>query len=295
MRCIVCGKEASEFALRWPDLQIVECPDCGHIFWNGELNPATISKLYSLSYFKGEEYSDYQMDRKLIQRNFAGHAKHVLHYQSGGSLLEIGSAFGYFLDLVPSSFSVTGYEICEEAAAFARDSLGLNVIGGEFLDAKIDQRFDVACMWDAIEHLERPDLVLERIRDCIRPGGYLFITTGDIGSFVARLRGPKWRLVHPPTHLHYFSRRTIKTLLSRYSFEIVKIDYQGLWRSLHQLFASVYGLRNAKRYLPGSFYLNLFDIMRVVARRTDPADPIDRTSFDVVEKSAHADRTPIDS
>ena len=46
----------------------------------------------------------------------------------------------------------------------------------------------------------------------------LALTTGDIGSVNARLRGHKWRMIHPPTHLHYFSAETMKALLDRHGF-----------------------------------------------------------------------------
>ena len=60
-------------------------------------------------------------------------------------------------------------------------------------------------MWDTIEHLKRPDLFVQKAAADLRPGGLIALTTGDIGSLNARLRGARWRMIHPPTHLHYFS------------------------------------------------------------------------------------------
>ena len=58
------------------------------------------------------------------------------------------------------------------------------------------------CLWDTIEHLAEPEAYLEKIAKSLPVGGWLFLTTGDIGSPMARARGSRWRMIHPPTHLY---------------------------------------------------------------------------------------------
>jgi len=266
MDCVVCETPSARPRTHWPELGIVRCPKCGHIFWNGSLPDDACRVLYSERYFREGEYSDYQADRALLQRNFRRRARLVRRHTSGDALLEIGSAYGFFLDLVRDRFRVQGFEICEQAAASAREQLRLPVRSDDFLACELDERFDAVCLWDVIEHLERPDLFLRKIASLMAPGGHLFLTTGDISSPIARLRGRNWRLVHPPTHIHYFGRETIARLLERFGFEIVEIRHPGAWRSFHQLVATLLRWPNARRYIPGAFYLNLYDIMCLVAR-----------------------------
>jgi hypothetical protein len=57
----------------------------------------------------------------------------------------------------------------------------------------------------------------------LEPGGLLALTTGDIGSLNARLRGSNWRMIHPPTHLHYFSVQSITSLLKRHGIDTVHV------------------------------------------------------------------------
>src|SRR4029453_3695829 len=94
---------------------------------------------------------------------------------------------------------------------------------------------DVVVMWDTIEHLPRPDLTIAKVGQVLRPGGFLFLTTGDIGSRLARLRRERWGLFHPPTHLHYFSRVTIARLLETSGLQMVKTKYVGVRRSIRQV------------------------------------------------------------
>jgi hypothetical protein len=114
----------------------------------------------------------------------------------------------------------------------------------------------------------------------------LFVTTGDIGSTLARWRGSRWRLIHPPTHLHYFSRETVTRLLSRYGLQVVEIKSVGVARSYRQVawstmvqghgwnpqWAELHEMMNRaflwrEPHLPAGkgFSLNLGDIMFVAA------------------------------
>ena len=55
------------------------------------------------------------------------------------------------------------------------------------------------------------------------------MTTGDIGSLMARWRGARWRQIHPPTHLHYFSKLTLAQLLERHGFTVAYAGYDGMY------------------------------------------------------------------
>lgn len=273
--CLVCG--ASRFTSLWDVLQ--RCGSCGFVTaWLGA--PLDPRHLYEGNYFTGEEYLDYGADRVFYQRNFRGRLEEIQHHQPSGRLLEIGAAYGFFLDLARSCFDVIGYEVNSVAVRHASEELKLDVRRGDFLQAGLDDvggQFDVAVMWDVIEHLERPDHFLQKIAAFSKPGAWLYLTTGDIGSLLARYRGRKWRMIHPPSHLHYFDRQTIAMLLNRCGFEVQGIHAIGVARSIRQILYSILVLRLhaptvyrvAQKLVPASagFTLNMGDIMQIVARR----------------------------
>jgi SAM-dependent methyltransferase len=273
--CLVCG--ASSFTPLWEILQ--RCGGCG--FVTARLDaPIDARRLYEGDYFTGEEYLDYRADEAFFRKNFRKRLNQIRQHASGGRLLEIGAAYGFFLDLAREYFEVVGYEVNPAAVAYARTALRLEVRQDDFLaatTADIGGPIDVAVLWDVVEHLERPDLFLRKIADSSRPGGVLCLTTGDIGSFVARQRGRKWRMIHPPSHLHYFDRRTITHLLDRCGFEVLEIKAIGVARSIRQILYSILVLNlhaqrlydTASRIVPSSagFTLNTYDIMQVVAKR----------------------------
>lgn len=275
--CLVCGGTCSLSNL--PGL--LRCSICGFVTADLEMSHHALEALYGASYFAGEEYKDYVSERRLIEKNFRGRLRTLLKYvprTSEKRLFEIGSAYGFFLSVAQGHFaSVEGIDISRDAAVYAAERLKLPVYAGDFLYHPIQGKIDVACLWDTIEHLQAPDLYIEKLAAHMDRGGVIAITTGDVDSFVARIRGAKWRQIHPPTHLHYFSQRTLMQLLRRYGFRLRHRSYDGAYRSLdtmaHVIFkikhdwSAVYQCLKNARLLNWDMYLNLYDIVFVVAEK----------------------------
>jgi SAM-dependent methyltransferase len=276
--CLICRR--TDIAPLYRGL--LRCRNCQYIFADLNLTDDDFVGLYDQSLFKEGEFFDYAADRKHFAKNFRLRYKVLRRYLNPTRhtrLLEIGSAYGGFLDVVRSDFQeLLGMDLTDEGVRYTRAQLGLAAVRGDFLQHDFDaQEFDVVCMWDTIEHVRRPDLYLQRISELTRPGALLALTTGDIGSFVARLRGPKWRLIIPPIHAHYFSRATIARLLDTYGFDIVYDRYTGFYRSASQVAYIILALRHKRPalfrrleqlgVLNWGFYLNIYDIMYVIARK----------------------------
>jgi SAM-dependent methyltransferase len=193
-------------------------------------------------------------------------------------LLEIGCAYGFFLDEVRGAVRhATGIDISCDAVAFAVKEYGLDARHGDYLAMDFGRPLDIVALLDTVEHLKRPDLVIEKIARDLRAGGFIALTTGDIGSLNARLRGRRWRMIHPPSHLHYFSVASLSRLLDRCGFDIVHVSHPGTSRMLAAMAYIIFAIRMNCRSLYNAFvrlpiarwrlHLNLFDIMFVVARR----------------------------
>ena len=146
-----------------------------------------------------------------------------------GHLLEVGSAYGYFLDEARKrGWRVRGVEPAEHAAQRARHVLGVDVAVGPLTELPVDgQSVDVVALWDVIEHVPNPRETLARAFDWLRPGGVLALSTGDIGSLVARIHGRDWSLLTPPWHQYFFSRRTMRAMLVDVGFTVVRIGGDG--------------------------------------------------------------------
>jgi 2-polyprenyl-3-methyl-5-hydroxy-6-metoxy-1,4-benzoquinol methylase len=263
---------------------LARCRACGFVTWPGARSQ-DVETLYDEDYFTRVDYPDYVGNESSLRRSMRRHLDQMSRYGGlEGNLLEIGCAYGFFLDEARRHFSrVMGIDVAASAVSHARQALGLDARAGRFLDMDFDEEsFDAVCLWDTIEHVPRPERFLDRARTLLHPGGWLYLTTGDLSSLNARLRGARWRQIHPPSHLHYFSRATIQRLLERLGFEVVGFETAAYYHTVHNVLASI-ALREgttarvarvllramgepvARRL---GLWVDLGDIMFVVARRT---------------------------
>jgi len=276
--CICCGGVEHVDYLRG----LRRCTGCTHVWADMRLSDDELRALYSENYFLGEEYLDYEKEAPALRKNFRLRLRELAARAPGGSLWEIGSAYGHFLKEAEKHYTAAGCDISEHAAARAREALGQNVVCGDYLALDVPENQDVVCLWDTVEHLAAPERYLERAAGQLRPGGVLALSTGDIGAWMARFRGEQWRLIHPPTHLHYFTARSMRVLLERLGFVAIEVRYHAFWRSADAVAfrllghppekwsAGLYRGLSKAGLLNFSFPMNTFDLMTVYARKGKP-------------------------
>ena len=277
-QCIVCASDAAEPLYAG----ILKCRACGYVSADMRLTDEELVALYNEQFFTGAEFSDYAADEKFFRKNFRLRFKELEKFLDPARhqrLLEIGSAYGFFLDEVRDEFeSLQGIDITDAGVRHARERFQLDVVQADFLAHDYGaQKFDVVCMWDTIEHLRAPNQYIEKIAAHTEPGALLAVTTADVDSLNARLRKGQWRMIHPPTHLHYFSVQTLARLLDNYGFDVIYNRYCGFYRSFGNVACNILVLRQQRPWLfrqiertgltKFGFYLNLYDIMYVIARR----------------------------
>ncbi len=274
--CVLCNQRTEHEALYQT---LKRCKVCSLV--SADLDPSQeeLKRVYGKDYFFEGEYLNYLEEKEVLQKNFKKWIPLLKRFAPHGKLFEIGSAYGFFLELAQNYWEVKGVDISQHACEHG-GSLGLNIECGDFLDIPVEARqYNVFCLWDTIEHLKKPHLYIKKIRETITPRGIICLTTGDIDAFVPRIQRGKWRMIHPPTHLFYFSKKTLFALLRKNDFKIVYASHVGFYRSLKRVLFNLAILKkNGKwralyeyydRLKLGdiAFYLNLFDILLVIARK----------------------------
>jgi SAM-dependent methyltransferase len=230
--CDLCGRRARKHVYDVNGYSIVECADCGLVFVDSEVGPEELVSLYDRSYYEAEDavgYGGYAEAEARKRHHDRTLLDEIEKRGTRGDLLEIGCAYGYFLDEARKrGWSVRGVEPSTHAARFAREQLDLDVRTAAFTDIDVDREsVDAIALWDVIEHLSNPRETIEYAGAWLRPGGVLAISTGDVKSLSARLQGADWSLMTPPWHQFYFSRKTLTSMLERTGFRVLKIGGDG--------------------------------------------------------------------
>jgi len=263
---------------------LLRCETCTHIRANMEVSAEKLAEIYSENYFKGEEYADYLADKIILQQNFAKRLQSIRQLNpvpSYKQVLEIGCAYGFFAELFRNQnphAAYLGIDLAEEAVSYGKNTLHQPLESGDYLQLQAPENsYSDVFMWDVIEHLPNPELFIQKIAAETQSGSRIYITTGDIGSRLATWQKNKWRMIHPPTHLHYFTRQSLKILLSHYGFEEERVSYPPVSRSLKVIFYSLFMLNKKYGSLVKKLYesipekasisVNTYDIMFFTARK----------------------------
>ncbi len=280
--CIACDKNQFKDYGK----ELIECRGCGLVVAKHIPTFDELTKLYQEAYFFGMEYSDYKVDRPALEKNFKKRIEFLDRYlHKDASVLEVGCAYGYFLNLIKDRVGWhKGYDVSEEGVDFAVNELSVNASTKDFLkenDVK-QNSVDLVCMWDVMEHFGEPQKHIEKAAQLLKKGGVLCFTTGNVGSFVAKKRGVNWRMIHPPTHVYYFNKESAKQLLAKYGLEVKSVRHKATYRNTDSVFNQLIVNKKAKQKsakvletghkvakITGmsnfNFPLNLYDVMEVTA------------------------------
>jgi SAM-dependent methyltransferase len=256
------------------ECDILQCATCG--LARAEVSNFDPSRYYTNDYFSGvhpDGYADYRGAEPILRREFAHSIGFIRKYRSGGRLLEIGCAYGFFLEEARSFYDVAGIEIAKEAADFCRQR-GLRVLTGVADENALAQlgMMDVIMLLDVIEHLPEPQETLALCRRYLNPDGIITITTGDFASLYARLSGSHWRLMTPPQHLWYFTPESMRRLSRSLGLRLEVCDHP--WKlvplslitfQMRRMLGNPYPVVRHGSHI--GIPVNVFDAMRCVLRK----------------------------
>jgi 2-polyprenyl-3-methyl-5-hydroxy-6-metoxy-1,4-benzoquinol methylase len=130
--------------------------------------------------------------------------------------------------------------------------------------------FDVIVMNDFLEHVQNPSLALKIAREMLKKDGLIFIATPKADSLIAKLSGKKWLHMKPDEHIYYFSYKTIRELLEKAGFKVIKQRSLGRVRNLEIIFLKI-GTYTDIFYKSISFF-KLNKILRNMSFNLDPGD-----------------------
>ena len=253
--------------------EISQCLDCGVVY---NSSPAFSRSVYTE--VVDEKYDAESGSRMLeFSRAYKTFKKHFpQHGISKIRLLDAGCFTGVFLNYLKCEEGRTvegrGIEPSRWAAAEAR-SKGLWVEEGFIEDLlRPGLSLDAVTMFDVIEHVADPRLLLRHVREALGPEGLLMLTTPNFETvFRPIFRHRYW--FFETMHLFYFSPETIRRLLEETGFEVLSLKRHLKVIPFHYLMERIAGQFPSFSFLakipwPRGLRLPLYiGQMRVIARK----------------------------
>ena len=148
-----------------------------------------------------------------------------LPYAMRKNTLDFGCGGGFIAHAL--SFvakSSTGIDISDNAVAYAKQRFKrANYYCKDFVQLlESKDKYDFVYSSELIEHVSDINLYMKVLEHLVKKGGYLYITTPDLGHPKVPEEITEWDVLCPPTHVQHFTRKTVTILFQRYGFNIVK-------------------------------------------------------------------------
>lgn len=232
--CRICKSKDLLQYLSVNDEQLDKCSQCDYVQVRNKPDAEKINEIYSKKYFQHTKYRD---PKALNIENMRRFRLLDSILENGATVLDAGCSTGDFIAVAKKKFQMYGTDISEYAinqAQIKNPALSGQLVAGRLEDSIFsDKKFDAICLWDVIEHVWDPILVIDNLISRLKPQGYLFISTPAIDAITARVLGRYWAFMTPPEHLGFFANETFEYLFEdRFGSKIIRSFCKGKWANL---------------------------------------------------------------
>jgi len=195
----------------------VKCKNCHLIY----VNPIEKASKINGDYSKMEN-NDAPIIRGSRLRAAKSQLGLIKKHKNGTTLLDIGCGEGFFLfNASKAGYTTKGIEISQYAAEYAGSEFGLDVEVKPFEELQYPENyFDVVTLWQVLEHVPHPLVVLREVHRILKPEGLLVTSTPDIESIMAKIFRRKWWSLRR-LHINQFTAKTLTDMLKRAGFNNV--------------------------------------------------------------------------
>ncbi|HPW65754.1 MAG TPA: class I SAM-dependent methyltransferase [Salinivirgaceae bacterium] len=237
MKCIVDSRhEKVVFLFTKNNYNIYLCEKCKTIM-------AEVSFVHE-QYESKDYYTVKYTEVKQIEKFWGFRFDYILRKLSKykiQSILDVGAGNGFFVWKSRETLKIKseGVEIAKNERDFAKKTFNIEL--NSDLNS-CNTNYDALTLFNVIEHVEDPYLLLNNLKNKIKPQGIIAITTPNPKGFQRIFFGLKnWVMIMPPHHINIFSKQSLIEILENVNFEI--LHYETLNTYFCADFFTKYGTR----------------------------------------------------
>jgi SAM-dependent methyltransferase len=237
--CVMCGKDHLRVIYRGEPggipLQFEQCADCSFIFQNPRMTVESIGRYFnSQTIIQDSETNDNALGEQLgyfdyfswehsYKRTAALRLRRLSRYRPPpASLLEIGSASGWFLESARErGYVVRGLDVSQTFATIAKRRYGLDIDVGWIEEFPLPTgTYDVVCMFGGISCWRDLMTGLTNVRQTLAPDGVFCFNYPNYHSVLAKLMGRRYPEFNHAS-LSILHRDSMHKSLARAGFKVM--------------------------------------------------------------------------
>ena len=229
--CQVCGSSERRLFVRHHDLELFQCGSCGLVYLDPMPDDAVIDALYDNAYDSTSTgyFAKVEAKLKRSRRRVRRLRQAVRPTSPQPRFLDVGASGGFMTEAArEDGWQAVGIELDPDSIAYARAHYpGIDFIRSTAQDyaAEAPQEFDLVYCSEVIEHVTDVNAFIAALASLTTPGGYLYLTTPDIGHWRRPRDITQWDGFSPPAHCLYFRPANLRQLLERHGFVVVKREW----------------------------------------------------------------------
>lgn len=189
-------------------------------------------------------------------------------------LLDLGCSSGSFLEVAKTmGFKAEGLEPAYSAAKAAQEK-GFTVHIGTIESVNLPEKsFDAITLFEVIEHIPNPVILLNHCRRILKPGGVIMIGTANTHSWTRKIMKTRWDyfdMAQHGGHISFFNKKSMKMLASICHLKPIYIKTRALkFFERHETSNVIYRVTKVVSELlsPVAKWLNLGHDMLAILQR----------------------------
>ncbi len=217
------GRTDSESQEIW-SYSVGQCPRCGLFYRVPGIKVDRVPDLYSAGDYTEFLDGDYRKGRKRKYRAALKAFSPLFDAGNGAKLLDMGCGTGAFMTIAKKrGFEAYGTDLSPSAVASSQETHGHGRVTHGGLESVESSDFDVITMWSVLAHIADPHDQMVAVRNLLKPGGSLLISTVNANSLQRKAYGNWWN-GFTRNHLMFWEEATLTRLALDCGFSAIRFE-----------------------------------------------------------------------
>lgn len=225
------------------------CRECKLRFLNPLPPKSFLENYYHNLYWRNNKNKLHLLENLIIEKLFASELNIIKKYKNTKKkglirIFDVGYGSGDFLHLLHNrGYDVYGIDFYNTAIDEIKEEIKNHVEVASITDEQTpfdSLAFDIIVLLHTLEHLDQPNIALRKIHKLLKPDGILIIQVPNFDCYLFKIFKYKWAGLQLPMHIFHYTPYSLRLILNKTNYQIIKIKYFSLRSNSAQWIATLF-------------------------------------------------------